>query len=162
MVIFFSTSLYAQQADVKKFYVGAGGSYDNKVNVIIPLAVKVSLWENLNKVLSGAFFWLNGDKYEVVIYDWWTRCRKRKELSGSGSCLLSRGSSLCCAIEFRWISKHLLKNGIIFHIGFCFSTYSFTSLLIIFNNRLILFRNFFGLLNWYSFCSDSWFQEELI
>ena len=27
MVIFFSTSLYAQQADVKKFYVGAGGSY---------------------------------------------------------------------------------------------------------------------------------------
>ena len=43
MAIFFSTSLYAQQADVKKFYVGAGGSYDNKVNVIIPLAVKVSL-----------------------------------------------------------------------------------------------------------------------
>ena len=27
MVICFSTSLYAQQADVKKFYVGAGGSY---------------------------------------------------------------------------------------------------------------------------------------
>jgi len=27
MVTFFSTSLYAQQADVKKFYVGAGGSY---------------------------------------------------------------------------------------------------------------------------------------
>ena len=27
MVTFFSTSLYAQQADAKKFYVGAGGSY---------------------------------------------------------------------------------------------------------------------------------------
>ena len=27
MVTFFSTSLYAQEADVKKFYVGAGGSY---------------------------------------------------------------------------------------------------------------------------------------
>lgn len=27
MAMFFSTSLYAKQADVKKFYVGAGGSY---------------------------------------------------------------------------------------------------------------------------------------